>query len=170
MVNSAELCVLRNSVSRTSVETEFRKNGIPQNGIQRNGIPRAQNSVKNSAEFCVPRNSEETEFRDKLRRNSAGHPTPDTFLTGNNEFVTEPSPFTEIGRCLHFTYLMLQKICFEKDVILLNIFYFVYRPHLQCFEHIGLIYKIEPLLHFTNRVLFAPTCYAKLFSSDERLI
>ena len=32
------------------------------------------------------------------------------------------------------------------------------------------IYKIESLLHFTNKVLFAPTSYAKMFCSDERLI
>ena len=29
--------------------------------------------------------------------------------------------------------------------------------------NIGSIYKIEPLLHFTNKVLFAPTSYAKMF-------
>ena len=32
------------------------------------------------------------------------------------------------------------------------------------------IYKIEPLLHFTNKVLFAPASYAKMFGSDECLI
>ena len=41
---------------------------------------------------------------------------------------------------------------------------------LRCFEHIGSIYKIEPLLHFNNKVLFARTSYTKMFGSNERLI
>ena len=44
-------------------------------------------------------------------------------------------------------------------------------PHLTMFsQYIGSIYKIEPLLNFTNKVCFAPTSYAKMFGSDERLI
>ena len=32
------------------------------------------------------------------------------------------------------------------------------------------IYKIEPLFHLTNKVLFAPTSYAKMIGRDGRLI
>ena len=47
----------------------------------------------------------------------------------------------------------------------------MYVGHIQlCFDNIGSIYKIKPLLHFTNKVIFAPTSYAKNFGSDERQI
>ena len=38
------------------------------------------------------------------------------------------------------------------------------------FDNIDFIYKIEPLWHFSNKVLFAPTSHTKIIGSDSRLI
>ena len=53
---------------------------------------------------------------------------------------------------------------FEKEVIFVKKFlkFDLYIPHLTIFEH---IYKIEPLLHFTNKVLFEPKSYTKCLAA-----
>ena len=62
---------------------------------------------------------------------------------------------------------------FEIEIIFVNhsLKLDLYFAHIKrCFEQIGSIYKIEPVWHFTNKMLFAPTSYEKMFYRDKRLI
>ena len=48
------------------------------------------------------------------------------------------------------------EVVFVKNFLKLDLYF----GHIsRCFENIGSIYKIEPILHFTNKVLFAPTSF-----------
>ena len=62
---------------------------------------------------------------------------------------------------------------FEIDIIFVKYFFKsdLYLGHiLRCFDHISLIYQIEPLLYFHQTEVWTPPSYAKMFGSDERLI